>query len=198
MQAQATAKKVGFDDAAGCVKLATRKPVPCRLSSKTGAKTQACIFAVLQTAHALLKSGRTATQREVYYLHKALFGSAAEASAAILKVCALLGVPRHRLGIVATSRFVPIACFQRSAHTCCSDPRICGTQRVFRRLFTAEGAPIADADSCSGPWIRSNSSVLTGSWRVDRLLKASWRIDQRCSRGYCSSHAQHGTVHSGC
>jgi DNA topoisomerase VI subunit A len=77
-----------------------------------GAKTQAAVFAVLQTSHSLLKSGRTATQREVYYLHKTLFASALECNQTILRVCALLSVPRHRLGIVASSRGYFAGCLE--------------------------------------------------------------------------------------
>lgn len=109
---QSSAKKAGYNAGTGCVELSARKTTSCKMLSKMGAKTQAAVFAVLQTAHSLLKTGRTATQREVYYLHKALFANAAECNQTILRVCALLSLPRHRLGIVASSRGYFAGCIE--------------------------------------------------------------------------------------
>jgi meiotic recombination protein SPO11 len=63
------------------------------------------LLAVLRTVCELLRDEKTATQREIYYMHKNVFATSVDCSAAIQRVCAMLGVPRHSLGIVATSRY---------------------------------------------------------------------------------------------
>ncbi|KAL4115790.1 hypothetical protein PRIC2_012796 [Phytophthora ramorum] len=57
------------------------------------------IWLILQTAHALLTENKTATQRDVYYLHP-FFKGQSEADEAILDAGSILGVPRGCMNIV--------------------------------------------------------------------------------------------------
>ena len=59
---------------------------------------------VLATVAELLRCGRTATTRELYYLHAAFFTDAKESTAAIARVTAALGVPRTALSLLAATR----------------------------------------------------------------------------------------------
>ncbi|CAM9782536.1 unnamed protein product, partial [Laminaria digitata] len=52
----------------------------------------------------LLETRKTATQREIYYTYVKHFASQTKCNEAILDCCALLGEPRHCLGIVASPR----------------------------------------------------------------------------------------------
>ncbi len=64
------------------------------------------MFKVLEVVHSLLKSGKQATQRDLYYqlLNPPLFNISAEVNSAIQDAVALLRVPRSSLGIVCASR----------------------------------------------------------------------------------------------
>eukprot|EP00752_Nemacystus_decipiens_P009762 g8718.t1 len=64
----------------------------------------ASILCVLSFAMRLLEAGKTATQREIYYAFVKHFANQTKCNDAILDCCALLGEPRHCLGIVASSR----------------------------------------------------------------------------------------------
>ncbi|KAL4087181.1 hypothetical protein PRIC1_013078 [Phytophthora ramorum] len=61
------------------------------------------IWLILQTAHALLTENKTATQRDVYYLHP-FFKGQSEADEAILDAGSILGVPRGCMNIVGATK----------------------------------------------------------------------------------------------
>lgn len=62
------------------------------------------IWAVLSFSYELLASGRTATQRELYYTLTHLFKRQATCNSAILDAAAVLGVDRCSLGIFASAK----------------------------------------------------------------------------------------------
>lgn len=70
-----------------------------------GARAFVGSLRALGTSAALLRAGKTATCRELYYMHAAFFADAAESAAAIARLqAALSGTPRHALGLFAASR----------------------------------------------------------------------------------------------
>ncbi|DAZ94910.1 TPA: LOW QUALITY PROTEIN: hypothetical protein N0F65_003080 [Lagenidium giganteum] len=71
--------------------------------NRHGARKYTAVWLVLQTAYELLRDQRTATQREVYYLHT-FFKSQSEADSAILDAGSILGVPRESLNIVGATK----------------------------------------------------------------------------------------------
>lgn len=87
-------------------------PEPKSHQEKTYTKRQqsnrrcAGVFMILCHCSELLRTGRTATQREVYYSLIDFFGNVEQAGCnnAILDACAVLEEPRHCLGIVASAR----------------------------------------------------------------------------------------------
>ena len=62
------------------------------------------ILLVLHYCHSLLQSHRTTTTREVYYFYVTHFRNQRECDQAIWEVCQLLQVPRHALGLHASSK----------------------------------------------------------------------------------------------
>lgn len=64
------------------------------------------LYKILEVAHELVRSGRTATQREIYYRLKCpdVFRTAADVNEAIQDVVAVLMVPRSALGIQCSSK----------------------------------------------------------------------------------------------
>ena len=69
-----------------------------------GARGLASMLRVQRSAYELTTSARTATVREVYYLHAEYFSGQDESNASIARSCDVLGVARHELGILAASR----------------------------------------------------------------------------------------------
>jgi DNA topoisomerase VI subunit A len=71
-----------------------------------GARAFAGSLRALVTASALLREGKTATCRELYYMHAAFFSDAVESAGAVARVQGALGggAPRHALGLLAASR----------------------------------------------------------------------------------------------
>lgn len=60
---------------------------------------------VLGSIQELILERRTATQREIYYLHAQAFGhNASKAVDVLLDVCCMLGVSRDQVGILASCR----------------------------------------------------------------------------------------------
>ncbi|CAM9372082.1 unnamed protein product [Chrysoparadoxa australica] len=62
------------------------------------------VILVLSFSARILKQGKTATQRELYYYYNQIFTDQREANGAIQLACAMLEEPRHALGLVASSR----------------------------------------------------------------------------------------------
>jgi meiotic recombination protein SPO11 len=79
-------------------------PGASRETAHSGAKTLASVLRVLRTSYELLRTGRTCTSRELYYLHAEYFCSQVEANAAVSTACSRLGLARHELGILAAPR----------------------------------------------------------------------------------------------
>lgn len=71
--------------------------------NQRGGRRYTGIWLVLQTAHALLTENKTATQRDVYYLHS-FFKGQSEADEAILDAGSILGIPRGHLNIVGATK----------------------------------------------------------------------------------------------
>jgi DNA topoisomerase VI subunit A len=69
-----------------------------------GARELASILQILCTSYELLLSGRTVTQREVYYLGATYFKDVKELSTSLARATKLLDVPRHSLRILAACR----------------------------------------------------------------------------------------------
>lgn len=69
-----------------------------------GAKALASALRVLRTSYELLRTGRTCTLRELYYLHAEYFCNQLEANAAVAAVGTRLGLARHELGVLAAPR----------------------------------------------------------------------------------------------
>lgn len=63
-----------------------------------------CEFCVLDLVHDLLRSGRRCTQRSVYYRLKKFLRNQGECERVVRRVCARLGLPRHRLNLMASAR----------------------------------------------------------------------------------------------
>ncbi|GIL76358.1 hypothetical protein Vretifemale_5972 [Volvox reticuliferus] len=77
------------------------------LSNKgAAAVSYARVLAVLNAVHDLLRQGRQATQRDLYYtlLQPPLFNSPREVNAAVADAAALVGVPRSGLGVNCAGR----------------------------------------------------------------------------------------------
>ena len=79
-------------------------------SSFTGARAFVGTLRALNTSAALLRANKTATCRELYYMHAAFFSDAPESAGAVARVQAALSTltqtntPRHSLGLFAASR----------------------------------------------------------------------------------------------
>ncbi|RAW39228.1 hypothetical protein PC110_g4558 [Phytophthora cactorum] len=71
--------------------------------NRQGGRRYTGIWLILQTAHALLTENKTATQRDVYYLHP-FFKAQSEADEAILDAGSILGIPRGSMNIVAATK----------------------------------------------------------------------------------------------
>ncbi|CAI5712633.1 unnamed protein product [Peronospora destructor] len=71
--------------------------------NRQGGRRYTGIWLILQTAHALLTENKTATQRDVYYLHP-FFKGQSEADEAILDTGSILGVPRGCMNIVGATK----------------------------------------------------------------------------------------------
>ncbi|ETN04477.1 hypothetical protein F442_14518 [Phytophthora nicotianae P10297] len=71
--------------------------------NRQGGRKYTGIWLILQTAHALLTENKTATQRDVYYLHP-FFKGQGEADEAILDAGSILGIPRDSMNIVAATK----------------------------------------------------------------------------------------------
>lgn len=71
--------------------------------NRQGGRRYTGIWLILQTAHALLAENKTATQRDVYYLHP-FFKGQNEADEAILDAGSILGIPRGSMNIVAATK----------------------------------------------------------------------------------------------
>ncbi|KAK1945257.1 Meiotic recombination protein SPO11 [Phytophthora citrophthora] len=71
--------------------------------NRKGGRRYTGIWLILQTAHALLTENKTATQRDVYYLHS-FFKGQSEADEAILDAGSILGIPRGHLNIVGATK----------------------------------------------------------------------------------------------
>ncbi|EGZ16154.1 hypothetical protein PHYSODRAFT_506531 [Phytophthora sojae] len=71
--------------------------------NRQGGRRYTGIWLILQTAHALLTENKTATQRDVYYLHP-FFKGQSEADEAILDAGSILGVPRGCMNIVGATK----------------------------------------------------------------------------------------------
>ncbi|KAE9028107.1 hypothetical protein PF005_g9096 [Phytophthora fragariae] len=71
--------------------------------NRQGGRRYTGIWLILQTAHALLTESKTATQRDVYYLHP-FFKGQSEADEAILDAGSILGVPRGFMNIVGATK----------------------------------------------------------------------------------------------
>uniref|UniRef100_A0AAV1UGA6 DNA topoisomerase (ATP-hydrolyzing) n=1 Tax=Peronospora matthiolae TaxID=2874970 RepID=A0AAV1UGA6_9STRA len=71
--------------------------------NRQGGRRYTGIWLILQTVHALLTEHKTATQRDVYYLHP-FFRGQSEADEAILDAGSILGVPRGCMNIVGASK----------------------------------------------------------------------------------------------
>ncbi|GAX73646.1 hypothetical protein CEUSTIGMA_g1097.t1 [Chlamydomonas eustigma] len=87
--------------------LQDRVQTRCLFSNQAaGAFPFARMFRVLEVVHELLRSGRQATQRDIYYKLSGppLFNSVRDVISAIQDVVALLRVPRSLLGICCSSR----------------------------------------------------------------------------------------------
>jgi DNA topoisomerase VI subunit A len=79
-------------------------------SAFTGARAFVGTLRALNTSASLLRANKTATCRELYYMHAAFFSDAPESAGAIARVQAALttmtltNTPRHSLGLFAASR----------------------------------------------------------------------------------------------
>ncbi|POM61657.1 Topoisomerase acting in meiosis [Phytophthora palmivora] len=71
--------------------------------NRQGGRRYTGIWMILQTAHALLSENKTATQRDVYYLHT-FFKNQSEADEAILDAGSILEVPRGCMNIVGATK----------------------------------------------------------------------------------------------
>jgi DNA topoisomerase VI subunit A len=71
----------------------------CALSEGS-ACAAARALSIMDLCHSLVSSGKRATQREVYYTLRHLFATQRQCDYAISRVCCLIGVPRHSLGIL--------------------------------------------------------------------------------------------------
>ncbi|CAH0490337.1 unnamed protein product [Peronospora farinosa] len=71
--------------------------------NRQGGRRYTGIWLILQTVHALLTQNKTATQRDVYYLHP-FFKGQSEADEAILDTGSILGVPRGCMNIVGATK----------------------------------------------------------------------------------------------
>ncbi|CAI5703041.1 unnamed protein product [Peronospora effusa] len=71
--------------------------------NRQGGRRYTGIWLILQTVHALLTENKTATQRDVYYLHP-FFKGQSEADEAILDTGSILGVPRGCMNIVGATK----------------------------------------------------------------------------------------------
>ena len=78
------------------------------LTARQGASSLSLtrIYKVLEIAHELVRSGRTATQRDIYYRLKCeeVFKTPQDVNEAIQDVVAILLVPRSALGITCSSK----------------------------------------------------------------------------------------------
>jgi DNA topoisomerase VI subunit A len=72
--------------------------------SFAGARDLASLLRAVRTSYELLASGRTATSREVYYLHATYYARQDEANTALKAAAGVLGVARHEMGVLAASR----------------------------------------------------------------------------------------------
>lgn len=77
-----------------------------------GAKELSSLLQVLSTCYELLKKRKTATQRELYYMHANSFRDQKEAEVALARAMEILQVPRHSLGILASGRGWFAGCVQ--------------------------------------------------------------------------------------
>ena len=68
------------------------------------ARSFTSIVMVYSFVHALLRSNRTTTTREVYYFYVTHFSNQRECDAAILDAASLLGVPRISMGLYASPK----------------------------------------------------------------------------------------------
>ncbi|KAG7391875.1 hypothetical protein PHYPSEUDO_003081 [Phytophthora pseudosyringae] len=71
--------------------------------NRQGGRRYTGIWLILQTAHALLTENKTATQRDVYYLHP-FFKGQSEADEAILDAGSIMGIPRGCMNIVGATK----------------------------------------------------------------------------------------------
>jgi hypothetical protein len=69
-----------------------------------GARQLASTLRVVATSYELLAKEKTATSREVYYMHAQYFSNQGEANAAVSKAADALVLKRHELGILSASR----------------------------------------------------------------------------------------------
>ncbi|KAG2425773.1 hypothetical protein HXX76_013398 [Chlamydomonas incerta] len=79
-----------------------------------GALAYARVLVVLDAVHNLLRQGRTATQRDLYYtlLRPPLFAAPRDVAAAVADAAALLGVPRGGLGLTCCGRGAVAGCLR--------------------------------------------------------------------------------------
>lgn len=121
-----------------------------RFQSLQQAKSVASILLVLSYCHSLYP--RTTTTREVYYYFVTHFRSQRECDQAIADCCTLLQVPRHALGLQASSR----GWFQG------------GNLRVYDRALCAinsDTATTAQASSSNPKWDASHEACpITSDW----------------------------------
>jgi len=62
------------------------------------------VLALLDSIHGLLKSGRHATPRELFYTHVSLFSHQKQSDDILKWLCRVLGVPRHYLHLIGTAK----------------------------------------------------------------------------------------------
>lgn len=77
---------------------------PLAGGSFTGARDLAAALKVLRVVYECALSGKTVTQRELYYMGAAHYGSQGEAQAGLARLSSLLGFERHEMGVLAASR----------------------------------------------------------------------------------------------
>ncbi|GKY96803.1 hypothetical protein MPSEU_000639500 [Mayamaea pseudoterrestris] len=80
------------------------KQISKRFTALHQSRSYTSIWLVLSFCHSLLRSNRTATNREVYYHYVTHFRKQRECDAAILDVALLLQVPRMALGLKASPK----------------------------------------------------------------------------------------------
>eukprot|EP00698_Gefionella_okellyi_P024931 TRINITY_DN8953_c0_g1_i2.p1 TRINITY_DN8953_c0_g1~~TRINITY_DN8953_c0_g1_i2.p1 ORF type:complete len:383 (+),score=38.44 TRINITY_DN8953_c0_g1_i2:56-1204(+) len=111
MASRASANRIETDDAV-LMGSASSKRSLCSKHAKSQSNVFLKFFVVLETITRLLKDGRNATQRDIYYSHISIFSSQDEANAIIRDISMTMRVPRHCLHIIAMSRGVIGGCVQ--------------------------------------------------------------------------------------